>query len=350
MVGARLAQRAVLASAVGPLASCGTTTLDATDRVEDAQVVPSAPVSDTFTVSGRFLHDRCGQQVVLRGVNEMVVWSEGQDGVPEFVEIAKTGANAVRITWTSEDPVPALSAAISNALDAGLIPLVELHDGQGDWSRLPRLVDFWASAETVAMVATHEHALLVGIGSGVGGEVDGADWEAGYVAALERLRGAGIRTPIVIDAPSYGQDIQRLLASGPTIRAADPLDNVLFGVGVWSPEVATACVSDAFGEAVALELPLIVTEFSAYDSNACPEQTIDYTTLLAAMREHEIGWFAWSWGGVSNGGCETLNMTTDGTLAGLVGWGYDVALGDPNGISSTAVRPASIAAGTCLGR
>jgi hypothetical protein len=43
-------------------------------------------------------------------------------------------------------------------------------------------------------------------------------------------------------------------------------------------------------------------------------------------------------------------MTTDGTLATLVGWGYDVALGDPNGISSTSVRPASMATGSCLGR
>ncbi len=47
----------------------------------------------TFRVSGRRLFDSRGEEVVLRGVNEMIVWSGSKDGDPEFAEIAKTGAN-----------------------------------------------------------------------------------------------------------------------------------------------------------------------------------------------------------------------------------------------------------------
>src|SRR5690606_35051972 len=59
----------------------------------------SLPLRETFFVDGRFLYDGCGEKVVLQSVNEMIVWSPQRDGLPEFVEIARTGANAVRIVW-----------------------------------------------------------------------------------------------------------------------------------------------------------------------------------------------------------------------------------------------------------
>ena len=68
-------------------------------------------MSGTFHVTGRFLYDRCNEKVVLRGVNEMVVWTAGKDGAPEFAEIAKTGANSVRIVWTEEGTASELDTA-----------------------------------------------------------------------------------------------------------------------------------------------------------------------------------------------------------------------------------------------
>src|SRR5690606_24248087 len=53
---------------------------------------------DHFYVQGAKLFDRCGEEVVLRGVNKMSVWTDRQGN--DFSEIAKTGANSVRIVWT----------------------------------------------------------------------------------------------------------------------------------------------------------------------------------------------------------------------------------------------------------
>jgi mannan endo-1,4-beta-mannosidase len=330
------------------MTGCGSVVLEATDHVDE---VGMAPPGETFSVDGRFLHDRCGQRVVLRGVNEMIVWSDGQDGVPEFAEIAKTGANAVRVTWTSDAPASALDVAIANAASTGLIPLVELHDGQGDFSKLSQLVDHWVRADVLSVVQKHERLLLVGIGGGVGSVVARDAWVTGYASALARMRAAGIRAPIVIDAPGSGRDAQRIIDAGQAVIDSDPQRNVLFGFSLWSAQNITDAVERHFPAAAALELPVFVAELSGYSFEGCETTPLDTGAVLAAAREHQIGWFAWSWGAVPNARCSgLLDMTRDGTLAGLAGWGYDVALGDPNGISSTSVRPASVATGRCLGR
>jgi mannan endo-1,4-beta-mannosidase len=41
-------------------------------------------------------------------------------------------------------------------------------------------------------------------------------------------------------------------------------------------------------------------------------------------------------------------MTTDGTFAGLTGWGKEVAVTDPNSIMNTSVRVASLNGEACF--
>jgi hypothetical protein len=66
-----------------------------------APVEPANPAdadAGGFHVLGRHLYDRCGERVVLRGVNKMIIWTD-IDGDPSCAEIARTGANAVRMVW-----------------------------------------------------------------------------------------------------------------------------------------------------------------------------------------------------------------------------------------------------------
>lgn len=65
------------------LAGCASAPSDATtedgkdagtDPGKDAIAAP--PDKPGFYVSGRFLYDKCGNKVVLRGVNEMVIWRD----------------------------------------------------------------------------------------------------------------------------------------------------------------------------------------------------------------------------------------------------------------------------------
>lgn len=332
------------------LGGCGETSLHASERLP-TETDPSDPpdhpapsddpqaTSPTFYVEGATLRDRCGAEVVLRGVNEMVAWSD-DDGFSALAEIAKTGANAARLVWVSTEAPARLGRALEAASAAGLVAVAELHDGQGDFEALPRLVEFWTRPETVAVVVRHERSLLVEIGGGLGDVVERSAWEEGYRAALQSLRAAGIRAPLVVHAPGFGNDRARLLESGRAILDADPAGNVLLAFTAWTGTVP-AIVEDLEAFAAA-RLPVFVAEFSAYSIRECPTFRFDSSPFLEATARLGVGWFAWSWGGVPNSTCPgALDMTTDGTLATLTDWGLEVALEDPHGLSRTSdlVRP-----------
>lgn len=312
--------------------SCGSTDLLASERLPVQE--PEEP-TPTLRVEGTRLLDRCGDELLLRGANEMVVWSGDQDGDPELFELAKTGANAVRIVWLSTEPAEALDRALDVARRAGLVPVVELHDGQGDFNQLDALVAFWTAPETVAVLEKHERALLVEIGGGLGGDVPGDLWEEGYRYALRALRDAGIRVPLVIHAPDWGNDAARLVASAPALLDADPGKNLLFAFSAWQLDVPSIVAH--LDELRALGIATLIAEFSGYFVDDCPMRPFDYASFLEASARDRVGWFAWSWGGVPNAGCEgALDMTADGTLEGLHAWGLDVALAHPFGISRTS--------------
>ena len=82
----------------------------------------------------------------------MIVWSSGKDGVPEFAEIAKTGANAVRIVWNDDGSASMLDTAISNAVNEALIPMIEHHGATGDLSLMAAVVDYWTRPDVLAIL------------------------------------------------------------------------------------------------------------------------------------------------------------------------------------------------------
>ncbi len=306
-----------------------------------------------FRVNGRDLYDRCGEKVVLRGINEMVVWSNGKDGDPEFTEIAKTGANVVRIVWTAKDGTPAeLDRAIGNAVAQKMIPLIELHDATGDNSMIPAVVDWWVTPEVVAVIKKWEQVLLVNIANEAGsGVVDAAVFEQDYTLAVTRMRAAGYRVPLIIDAPNWGQNLNVLLAGGPPVIAADPEHNILLSVHMWWNDPNGVQVTKGIADSVASNLPIIIGEFAHHAAYQCSASPFDYKTMMALAQQNGIGWLVWSWGGVKNTDCATdgpFDMTSDGTFAGLVpGWATEVAVSDPNSIQNTAIRPASMVNGAC---
>jgi mannan endo-1,4-beta-mannosidase len=154
----------------------------------------------------------------------------------------------------------------------------------------------------------------------------------------------------VIDGTNWGQHIDQLQASGPALVAHDPDHNVLLSVHVWWPDATTQKITSELTESVDANLPLIIGEFAQHAVYLCSQNPTDYQTLLALSQQHSIGWLAWSWGSVANNDCASdgpFNMTTDGTFAGLTGWGQEVAVTDESSIQKTSVRPASIVTGAC---
>ena len=69
---------------------------------------------------------------------------------------------------------------------------------------------------------------------------------------------------------------------------------------------------------------------------------------LEEAQKRQIGWLAWSWGSMKNTDCPgKLDMTSDGTFAGLQNWGLVVATTDENSIKNTSVRSPYIEKGSC---
>lgn len=311
----------------------------------------TADVDLGLRVSGRELVDRCGEPIVLRGVNEMVVWSPGRDGTPEFTEIAKTGANAVRIVWTNEGTAAALDVAITNALSQQLIPMIEHHGATGDLSAVPTVVDYWTRADVVAVLQKHEQNVLLNIANEAGERETPENFSGTYRTAITRIRDTGVTMPLVIDAPQWGQDIDMLQMVGPALVEHDPLHSLLLSVHMWWRDPEGQRVISELQQSVDAGLPLIVGEFAQHAVSECDQAPFAYSVLLAEAQRHRIGWLAWSWGSVVNGDC-ALEGSFDMTVRGVFGnwkepWGEAVAVSDPNSIQNTAVRPASLTTGQC---
>ena len=275
-----------------------------------------------FRVAGRHLYDRCGEKVILRGVNKMTVWTD-IDG-EAFPEIAQTGANCVRIVWVTTGSVAKFDAAITRCYENKMIPMVELHDATGEWDQLPAMVDWWVQPEVVSVIQKHEEYLLVNIANECGEQVSANDFKAGYTTAVTRMREAGIHVPLIIDGADWGKDIDVLQAAGPDLITADPDHNLLFSVHMWwidawgYPEER---IPAEISESVEMNLPLIVGEF-AHTAVGC-EGVINYKLIMSECQNNEIGWLAWSWG-PGNSDCEEMDMTTDSKFETLRDWGLDI--------------------------
>jgi mannan endo-1,4-beta-mannosidase len=211
----------------------------------------------------------------------------------------------------------------------------------------------------VSILRKHQAYLLVNIGNEVGDyTVSPADFVAGYTAAVQRMRAAGIHTPLVIDASNWGKDLGILNSTAATLLAADPEGNLIFSVHLYWPMADgadAAFIRSHLQQAVDLGYPLIVGEFSQYGAfsennpraNICgPTGEIDYRAILAACDKLQIGWYAWEWGPGNDYNdplCAVMDMTPDRLYAHLKpGWAYEVAISSPFGIQQTSVTPASI--------
>jgi len=305
-----------------------------------------------FKVIGRHLYDQCGEKVILRGISNPNIWFE-QDGIPRYAEITQTGANTVRIVWQTYGAAENLDEAIANCIAENMIPMVELHDATGDWSKLQDCVDYWVSDDVVEVIQLHEEYLLINIANECGDyNVSSTAFRTGYTSAVNQMRTAGIHVPLIIDGTDWGKNINILQSQGPALIEADPDHNLLFSVHMWWPEMygyTESDIADEIAESVEQGLPLIVGEFSQMhgscsDNTITPSNSIAYNTITHECQENQIGYIAWSWFGNCN---PFWDMTTNGTHETLYDWGLEVAVTDDNSITNTSIRPYQIVNGIC---
>jgi mannan endo-1,4-beta-mannosidase len=268
-----------------------------------------------------------------------------------MAEIARTGANVVRLGWSATHgiPISAAEPAIARAIAHQLIPILEMHDSMGKWVLEP-IVAYWTSPEALALIDRHRDKLLVNIANEANPPSPDA-FVADYGAIVKRMRAAGIHTPLIIDAGNFGRDHALLLDRGRELLATDPERNLMLSVHLYDP-LSEEALGAIFARAVALDLPLLVGEFANASPPHC--EPVDYAAIIRQAQRHEIGWLAWSWGDNdpatlwNDDHCpESFDMTSTFSADTLRGWGKYVALDSPDSIRHTARRPRSMVSGQC---
>lgn len=307
-----------------------------------------APAKPGFFVQDRFLYSKDNEKVVLRGINHMFIWTD-RDG-KTIPEIAKTGANCVRIVWNTRGRISDLDNIIGLAIANGMIPIPEIHDTTGNWRRLPDALDFWLRDETLQVISNHQEYLIINIGNEPSDvEQDPNDFFEAYSTIVIKMRAAGIRVPIMIDADFWGQSEKNIFRMGHQLLQADPEHNLMFSIHMWWPserhnvssgyETVEGRVTGVLEKSVELKLPLIVGEFAPVAAGDVKE--IPYRHIMAECERLNIGWLAWSWG-PGNFDSPEMDMTAHGSYNTLIGWGKEVAVDSPLGIQNTSVIPAFI--------
>ncbi|WP_236242691.1 cellulase family glycosylhydrolase [Streptomyces sp. CC228A] len=304
---------------------------------------PAPHATGLHIADGRLLEAN-GNDFVMRGVNHAHTWYPGE--TRSLADIKALGANTVRVVlsnghrWTANGAAD-VARVVADCKAQRLICVLEVHDttGYGEEpaaATLDQAADYWIGLRDV--LAGEEDHVIVNIGNEPWGNTDPAGWTAPTIAAVGRLRDAGFRHTIMVDAPNWGQDWQGVMrAEARTVYDADPTGNLLFSIHMYSVFDTAGEITDYLNAFVDARLPLVIGEFGGP-----PDQwgDPDEDTMMAAAEALRLGYLAWSWSGNTD---PVLDLATDFDPGRLSAWGERIFHG-ADGIALTA-REATVYSG-----
>jgi mannan endo-1,4-beta-mannosidase len=215
-----------------------------------------------------------------------------------------------------------------------MIPIPAVWDATGNWSQLDTCVNFWSNPAMVAVLKKHEAYTLLNIANEAGdGSVSDAQYRAGYTAAIQELRAAGLKMPLVIDAANWGRNEDYILDNAGELLQIDP--NLIFSWHPYDPGQPASRYQAAFDGAAQKGIALIVGEFAQLEFPDQPNTVIDYTAIMQKAQASGVGWLWWWWYG-SDG----HSLTSDGKFGNWANRGEEVCVTSNYGIQKTSQRPA----------
>jgi chitodextrinase len=315
-----------------------------------ASLTVNAQPTITMYVNGRYLYSAVGEKVVLRGVNEMFVYSADKQGINILPQIAQTGANSVRIVWNTGGLAADLDALLGNCINNKMIPIVQLDDITGNIYNLQICLNYWKRADIIAAMNKYKKWVLLNIANEAGdNNTTDTQYQAAYIDAVAQLRGVGYTVPFIIDADGYGQNENSILNTWNAILQSDPQHNIIFSLHPYWKDAVTQNLqtrfTNVFNAVVANNIPFMIGEGPQQAGWDC-STTIPYSWVMQQCQTNEIGWLVWTWGAVQDGtgGCaNNFDVTTNGNFGSWSNtWGQAIAITDPNSIQNTSIRPPSI--------
>ncbi|GAA4250931.1 hypothetical protein GCM10022255_041570 [Dactylosporangium darangshiense] len=307
-----------------------------------AEAAPAAALSPAIRVRDGRLVEANGSDLVLRGVNHDFIWYPDKNGV--FAAIKAAGANAVRVPLGMghqfRQTKPEEVATIASLCRQNrLVCILDAHDTTG-WGQdkkattIAEAVRFWTGL--LPQLRGQEDHIIINVANepfGVGGDWP---WVQQTSDALRRLRAAGFRHTLMVDAPGWGQDEAFVMRDNAAkVRAADPTGNTVFDVHMYGEFDNAAKVNSYLTTFARNKLPIIIGEFSGEHQWGDPDED----AIMAYAEAHDVGYFGWSWSG-NQSQYSYLDLVHNFDPASRTAWGNRFLTG-PNGIS-TDTREATI--------
>lgn len=307
-----------------------------------ARPQPSASPSPSPAGSGiRLLDGRVveadGHELVLRGINHAYIWYRSENRA--FADIKATGANSVRVLLASGQRWPAttvadVAAVVSRCRHNRLICVLDVHDtvGRGELAgaaTLAEAADYWVSVKPA--LAGQENYVIINIGDEPYGSYRAGTWVADTTAAIRRLRAAGFRHALMVDAPDWAQDDSFTMRdNAAAVLAADPRANTIFSIHMYGVFNTAAKVRSYMASFVRRQLALVVGEFGYEHTYGNPDED----AIMAYAQADHVGYLGWSWSG-NDALVGYLDMVTDFDPRRRTWWGNRFIAGR-NGLSTTS--------------
>lgn len=305
----------------------------------------------TITVKGKYIIAPCGDTIIPKGVNYAVYgwgWNTSENLFPE---IAKSGANCVRIVWYKNNAAPAyadnnlLDSALSRCIANKMIPILELHDATctDDTTAIINVTNWYTQTAIKNILIKYQKWLIINPVNEAGYVMWNANNETRfknmYQTIITNLRNAGLNMPLLLDASDCGQHLNVWKNIGIQLQNADTKHNLIFSAhSYWYSYASTTTeVTNLLNDAATWNIPILLGEIAnKQDDNAgnCA-YNLELATVMSAAHNNSIGYIAWVW---TQDNCGARQMTTNGNFNTLTTYGIQIVNTSKYGIKY-AVKP-----------
>ena len=295
------------------------------------------PNNPTITVKGKHIIAPCGDTIVPKGVNYAVYgwgWNTSENLFPE---IAKSGANCVRIVWYKNNSAPAysnltmLDSALSRCIQQKMIPMLELHDVtcNNDTTAIINTANWFTQTNVKTILLKYQKWLMLNPVNEAGYVMWNSNNETRfrlmYQTIISNLRNAGLNMPLVLDASDCGQHLNLWKSIGTSLQNFDPKHNLIFSAHTYWTSYAntTTEITNILNDAATWNIPVVLGEIANKqdDNTGNCIYTLDVAAVMQAAHNNNIGYLAWVW---TQDNCGARQMTTNGNFNTLTGYGNTI--------------------------
>jgi mannan endo-1,4-beta-mannosidase len=295
------------------------------------------PNNSTITVKGKHIISPCGDTIVLKGVNYAAYswgWNTSENLFPE---IAKSGANCVRIVWYKTNNAPAyanlalLDSALSRCIQYKMIPVLELHDVtcNNDTTAIINTTNWFTQTSVKAILLKYQKWLILNplneAGYVMWNNNNETRFRLMYQTIIANLRNAGLNMPLMLDASDCGQHLNLWKNIGQALQTFDPKHNLIFSAhAYWSSYASTtAAINSLLNDAATWNIPIVLGEIANKqdDNNGNCIYNLDVATIMLSAHNNNIGYLAWVW---VQDNCGARQMTTNGNFNTLTVYGNQI--------------------------